>query len=134
MHDLINIIKRAAQAAVENGKPCDLRYGTVVSTEPLSVRVTPSFILPAGALIVPEHLTDYEVETSLLSAYGWGTQESAGGAGDAAYEAHDHGIVHERRKIKIHAALKTGDKIALLRQSGGQFYFVLDRLPKEASD
>lgn len=81
--------------------------------------MTDQFILPASALIVPEHLTDYEIETSILTDYGWGTQ---------AADAHSHAIKHTRKKIKIHGALKEGDKVALLRQSGGQFYFVLDRL------
>ena len=116
---IIRSIKTAALEAVENSKPCDLRYGTVVSTAPLKIRVTDQFILPASALIVPEHLTDYEIETSILSDYGWSTQTA---------DAHSHGIKHTRKKIKIHGALKTGDRVALLRQYGGQFYYVLDRL------
>ena len=121
--EIIRSIKAAALDAVENSKPCDLRYGTVISTEPLQIRITDKFILPESALIVPERLTDYETETTILPSYGWITQTVA---------EHFHGIFHNRRKITVHGALKVGDKVALLRQQGGQFYLVLDRLPKGA--
>ena len=117
--DIIRAIRVAALEAMENSKPCDLRYGTVISVSPLKIRVTDQFILPASSLIVPEHLTDYEIETTILQDYGWSTQTA---------DAHSHTIKHTRKKIKIHGALREGDKVALLRQSGGQFYFVLDRL------
>ena len=104
---------------MENSKPCDLRYGTVISASPLKIRVTDQFILPESALIVPEHLTDYEIETTILQDYEWSTQTAS---------SHTHNIKHTRKKIKIHGALKEGDKVALMRQYGGQFYYVLDRL------
>lgn len=126
----IDIIKRAAYDAVENSKPCDVSYGTVISEKPLSIRITNELILPESVLIVPEHLTDYEVKIT-TSGYGWITDKRAGGSGDPAYEAHDHDINQEKKTVKVHGALKGGDKVALLRQSGGQFFFVLDRLPQE---
>ena len=66
---LIDIMKRAAMEANENSKPCDLRYGTVISENPLSIQITSQFILPESILIVPEHLTDYEVETTIMTEY-----------------------------------------------------------------
>ena len=128
---LIDIMKRASMDAIENSKPCDLRYGTVISAKPLKIKISNQFILPETALIVPEHLTDYEIETTIANEYGWKTQKRSGGSGDAEFESHDHDIIHARKKIKIHGALKVNDKVVLIRQSGGQFYLVLDRLPKE---
>ena len=115
--DLLNAIKTAALNALENSKPCDLRYGTVISTAPLSIRVTETFILPQSALIVPERLTDYELTVS-TEGFGWVT---------ASADAHTHGI-SQTKKVKVLAALKPGDRVALLRQSGGQYYLILDRL------
>ena len=71
---LINIIKRAAIEAVENGKPCDVRYGTVTSIKPLKIQVTPNFILPESLLTVPQHLTDYKVTVS----FDWDTEDTDG--------------------------------------------------------
>lgn len=113
---LIDIMKRAAMDANENSKPCDLRYGTVTSESPLKVQITNQFILPESILIVPEHLTDHEIKVT-TTGYGW---EDV--SGDE--------INKSEQKIKVHGALKSGDKVALIRQSGGQFYYILDRLPK----
>ena len=127
---LIDIMKRAAVDAEENNKPCDLRYGTVTSASPLKIQVTNQFILPKSVLIVPEHLTDYEVEIT-TSGYGWKTENKSGGSGESSFASHNHNINESKRIVKVHGALKVGDKVVLLRQRGGQFYFILDRLPKE---
>ena len=128
---LIDIMKRSALDAVEAGKPCDLRYGTVISEKPLQVRVTNQFIIPESILIVPEYLTDYEIEVTVSQDYDWATQNRSGGAGDPAFASHNHDIYFNRKKIKIHGALKVGDKVAMIRQAGGQHFFIIDRLPKE---
>ena len=127
---LIDIMKRAATEAVENGKPCDLRYGMVISESPLKIQITPQFILPESVLIVPQHLTDYEIEIT-TTGYGWITEHKSGGAGESAFSSHNHDIKQEKRKLKVHGELKSGDKVVLIRQHGGQYYFVADRLPKE---
>lgn len=128
---LIDIMKRSALAAVEAEKPCDLRYGTVISEKPLKVRVTNQFIIPEAILIVPQYLTDYEIEVTVKPSYEWATQKTEGGSGEAAFAEHTHDIYFERKKIKIHGALKVGDKVAMIRQAGGQHFFIIDRLPKE---
>ena len=128
---LIDIMKRSALEAVEAGKPCDLRYGTVISEKPLKVRVTNQFIVPESILIVPEYLTDYEIEVTITPDYDWVTQNRSGGSGDPAFASHNHDIHFNRKKIKIHGALKVGDKVAMIRQAGGQHFFIIDRLPKE---
>lgn len=98
---LIELIKRVALDVVTNEQMCDLRYGTVVSTNPLRVQITNLLTLPRSSLIVPKHLTNYTVSVT--------TSESSD-------------------TITIHNALKVGDKVALLRKQGGQSYFILDRI------
>ena len=98
---LIDIMKRASMDAMDNAQMCDLRYGSVVSTSPLKVQVTNLFTIPEVLLVVPKHLTDYEVTLSI---------------GD------------ENRTTIVRNALKVGDKVALLRKQGGQSYFILDRI------
>lgn len=98
---LIDIMKRASMDAMDNAQMCDLRYGTVVDVNPLKVKVTNVFTIPSALLIVPERLTNYSVTI---------TDES----GD--------------KTVTIKSALKTGDKVALLRKQGGQSYFILDRI------
>lgn len=110
---LIDIMKRASIGATEASKPCDLRYGTVTSISPLKVRITNQFVLTEPMLIVPKHLTDYEVKVE-----GYFNFE----------DPHNNGPHKGSGKLTIKNALETGDKVALLRQTGGQFYFILDKL------
>jgi len=127
---LIDIMKRAALDATDNAQMCDLRYGKVVSVKPLKVQVTNLFTIPEALLVVPEHLTDYEIKVT-TDGYGWFTDNKSGGSDEASFASHNHGINETKKTIKIHGALKVGDKVALLRKQGGQSYFILDRLPKE---
>lgn len=128
---LLSAIKQASIDASDNEMLCDLRFGTVTSLKPLKVQVTNLFVIPESMLIVPEKLTDYEIETTIKSEYGWNTENESGGAGDSAFSSHNHDIQHTRKKIIIHNALKVDDKVVLVRKRGGQHYYILDRLPKE---
>lgn len=120
---LIDIMKRASLDANENSQPCDLRVGTVVSTSPLKVRVTQQLVLPESLLIVPQHLTNYHVDVTI----DWDTESRSGGSGEPSFASHDHDIVGRKRML-VHNALNSGDKVALLRKHGGQSYFILDRI------
>lgn len=111
---LIDVIKRASMEAMTNAQMCDLRFGKVTSTTPLKVQVTNQFTLPESLLIVPKHLTDYKVDVEI----DWSTEES---------NTHSHGVTGTKTMI-IKSALKVGDKVALLRKTGGQSYFILDRI------
>lgn len=82
---LIEIMKRAALDANENAKPTDLRYGQVVSINPLRVQITTQFTIPQSMLVIPKRLIDSD-------------------------------------------PLMLNDRVALLRQSGGQSYFILDKI------
>lgn len=136
---LVQAIKQAAMDAVENSKPADLRFGTVISEKPLSIRITNQFILPEKILIVPENLTDHEIEISVKKKYKWITEDTENYlplSNDVEKHKHDIIIndVAQPTKVKniwIWNGLRVGDKVALLRMQGGQFYYVLDRLPKE---
>lgn len=146
-------MKQAAMEAVESGQPADIRTGLVTNTEPLTIQITPQFILPASVLIVPKHLTDYTVKVSFNwetenagqhnHGYSGNTASTSGGSGESAFSSHSHSysgttentpdhkhvVKSEKDKeITIHNALQVNDKVALLRQKGGQFYYILDRI------
>lgn len=120
---LIDIMKRASIDATENSQPCDLRIGTVVSTSPLKIRVTQQLVLPESLLIVPQHLTNYRMDVTV----DWVTEHESGGSLDDAFASHAHDI-KGKKSVLIHGALKSGDKVALLRKQGGQSYYILDRI------
>ena len=129
---MVDAIKRASIDAMENAQICDLRYGTVVSTSPLKVRVTNVFTIPEALLVVPEKLKDYTIDVTM----DWETtsyththsiSDTYTGGGSASSDTHSHSTVG-RKTITIHNALKVGDKVALIRKQGGQSYFILDRI------
>ena len=118
-----NAIKQLSQAVTEQGKPTDIRYGTVVSASPLKVQISAELTLPQSVLVVPQSLTDYTVSVSV----NWNTTSESGGAGESAFASHNHGI-NGTKSITIHNGLKVGDKVLLLRQQGGQSYIILDKI------
>ena len=65
---LIDIVKRAALDAISNEQMCDLRYGTVVSTNPLRIQISSQLTLPSSVLVVPKHLTNHQVSVTLDNA------------------------------------------------------------------
>lgn len=146
-------MKQAAMEVVESGQPTDIRTGLVTNTEPLTIQITPQFILPSSVLIVPRHLTDYKVKVSFNwetenagqhnHNYSGNTASESGGSGESSFSSHSHsysGTTENRpdhkhvvksekdKEITIHNALQVNDKVALLRQKGGQFYYILDRI------
>ena len=58
---LLEIVKQATLNVIENEKMCDLRFGEVVSINPLKIKLTPQLTLPSSVLIVPRHLTRYQI-------------------------------------------------------------------------
>lgn len=120
---LSGAVKVAAMQLIENGKLCDLRFGTVVKTSPLEVKITNLLTLPQSVLIVPQHLTNHKVSVTL----DWSTGNTSGGSGEGTYESHKHSV-NGTKTMTINNALKKGDKVALIRKTGGQSYYILDRI------
>lgn len=101
MDNLTALIKRAAMEAVEAGKPTKVVYGQVYSKSPLKVKVSEKLILTSDVLIVPEYLTDHEITLK--------------------------DSTNAETKHTIKNALNTGDRVIMIRNNGGQQYFIIDR-------
>ena len=129
---LVGGIKRAAQELNQNEKLCDLSYGTVISANPIKVQVTNLLTIPTALLVVPQHLTDYEVEVTVdwVTATDTHTHDASNQDGtECTLQSNTHShAVSGMKKMTIHNALKVGDKVALLRKQGGQSYFIIDRI------
>ena len=126
--ELIKLIKQAAVSAVSASKPAEVVFGKVTGENPLMITVDQKMTLGENQLILSRNVTDFETEVSVLSEYGWQTQNRAGGSGFSEYASHNHDIVIDRLKITVHNKLEAGDRVLLVRQQGGQKYVVLDRV------
>ena len=117
---LIQLFKQTALDAMENSQVCDLRFGEVVSIEPLKIKVTNQLTIPSSLLFVPEHLTKREVPVYV----DWYTENPPD---DSSVGEHNHSV-NGSKTIIIDNELRIGDRVALLRKQGGQSYFILDRI------
>lgn len=117
---LLDIMKRTSMDAISNAQMCDLRYGTVVSIDPLKIRVTNVLTLPESLLVVPQHLTEHKMKITL-------NVDTSYASGEEGSFNHKHDI-KKKTEIIIHNALEVGDKVAMIRKQGGQSYYILDRV------
>ena len=98
---MLNELKQITHNVLEGEKLADLKFGTVESLSPLTVRLNQWLLLSSGMLAVSYRLRRIEIPVTI-----------DGKTGTA--------ILDNRLKI--------GDTVALLRQSGGQKFYVLDKV------
>ena len=99
----LDLVKKAAVQAIKSEKPCNYIIGTVTSTKPLKIKLSDGDGLELGAdfFHLARNVTDYTITVS-----------SSG----------------NEQKMKIHNALKKGDKVMMVRKWGGQDFIVIDRV------
>lgn len=105
LRDFLQIIKKAAVEAVEASSPAKVMYGTVVASSPLAVRIEQRLTIPEAFLTLTKNVRDYKVRMSVNG----GTEQ----------------------EYTVKNGLKTGDRVMLLREQGGQNYIVLDKIGGE---
>lgn len=98
-----NVIKELAMNAMDSRGLCDVRYGVVISTMPLRIQLTPDYIIGVDIIMIPDRLTQRVVEMSDVS-------------GDL-----------EEVTWLVYEGLNVGDTVAMIRESAGGKYYILDR-------
>lgn len=97
-HDYIEAIRTIVCNILEAQKLANVIKGTVISTNPYKVYIDQRLTLPEGALIIPNHFkVPYETQT------------------EEEYP----------KKVIIDNTLKNGDKVAMIRNNGGQRYLIV---------
>ena len=152
MPDLIESMKKAALQALDASKPVNVAFGTVVNENPLMISVEQKMTLGRSQLILSRNVTEYSIDVTIdwssnsaltTHRHGIGTEEEmlvTMEGGDPVHThdippsftgytnlAHRHGI-SGRKSMKVHAGLKLGEHVVLLRMQGGQQYLVWDRV------
>lgn len=122
--DLNSMIKALAKNAVNEGKPMELAYGLVESASPLTIKVSQKLPLEEDDLILTDMVRDHTVDITVSHQ----TNENEANEGLMTdYKLHSH-TYSGRKKITLHYGLKTGERVLLLREQGGQKYLVIGRL------
>lgn len=102
MPNMVELVKKAALDAVEASKPVQVLYGVVTSSSPLKIQVDQKAIYTEKMLILTRNVTNYSV-TATNSQIGTVT-------------------------LTLNNALKTGERVLLVRVQGGKKFAVLDRV------
>lgn len=116
--NLLQLIQKIAVNAVKEAKPCDYTVGTVVSEKPLKIKVSQALTLEEEFLHLARNVTDFETEFTLDQIDIYHVTRTDPPTATWA----------DRQKITIHNALKTGEKVLMIRKSGGQDFVVIDRV------
>jgi sortase (surface protein transpeptidase) len=74
-------------------------------------------------LILTRNVTNYTINMTVDHQ----TEDTSGGSGDAAFEAHHHAYTGTKSFLVLNA-LKAGEKVLLLRVQGGKKFVVIDRV------
>jgi len=127
--DLVESMKKAALDAVDNSDPTCIMYGKVIKVSPLEIQVNQKLILKKEQLVLTRDVTDYTIKVKATTHTVEQNPDGLGmthifGSPEGGGTSHAHGI----SEIKILNALKVGEEVILIRQSGGQEYIVLDRV------
>lgn len=128
-------IKQMMQKMAPDG--AGIVEGTVTNASPLEITLTndAKMILSANSLIIPEHLTDHEIEADIMMDEGvlYAPTETDGehehpGIGKSGKHVHElKGFQLTGGKIILHTGLKAGEIVYLLSYNNGKKYYVLDR-------
>ena len=122
--DLVRLMKQAAMEAVKTSQPSNIVFGTVASVSPLKIQISSKITLEKEMLLLTRNVTEFETD---ITTVNWFTENTSGGAGYALFESHKHEL-KGKKHIIVHNQLKSGEKVVLIKEQGGQRYIVLDRV------
>lgn len=125
--EILNDIKKAALEAVSAACPCEIKFGTVTSVKPLTVRLEQKILLSGEALILPRKFTDHTVKISGKNIGDF--YFSSGSSAEPVDPPHTHAL--GEMEITVHVGLNVGDKLILIRQQGGQKFLIFDLIIEE---
>jgi hypothetical protein len=119
---IVNIIKEIASTVIQNGEPMEIIVGEVVSASPLEIKIDPKLTIPEENIILTKNTSEWTMEMSVDHV----TENRSGGGGYAEFASHNHEY-KGRKKYLVHNQLVVGDKVIMLKETGGQRYIALDR-------
>ena len=119
---IVNIIKEIASTVIQNGEPMEVIVGEVVSASPLEIKIDPKLTIPEENIILTKNTSEWTMEMSVDHV----TENRSGGGGYAEFANHNHEY-KGRKKYLVHNQLVVGDKVIMLKETGGQRYIALDR-------
>lgn len=127
---LYDVLKTVIQNVIANIDLPDVVIGTVETVGPLSVRVSPQILLPAGVLILTETVCMKKVDLTHAHPEPDGSTDVALNDGRTVNTAATVNPNNEPQPpyTIINRELMVGDRVVMLRVLGGQQYIVLSKV------
>lgn len=122
MEDILKEIQKLVLGVLNAQNLCTIVYGTVISIDPLEVKIDQKLTLKKEQLKLTRAVMDYEVDMTVDHV----TENRSGGSDYAAFASHNHEY-KGRKKFLIHNGLVDGDKVTMIRVHGGQQYIIIDK-------
>lgn len=124
MIQFIQVIQNIVLNILQEKKLTDYATGTVISIEPLKVKLNDKIILPEVALVLTEGVIEKCLDLNHLHQVQGSSED---------YSDHQHGIDIDSQKaltglITITEGLQKADKVIMLRLQGGQQYLILSKI------
>ncbi len=146
--DLVESMKKAALDAMRSINPTAVLFGEVIGDDPLQIMIEQRLTLDEDFLVLTRNVTDYDVDVTVewesdsaleshKHSFGARTSDSGGdpshthrvggGSTNEVDLSHEHEITGHKT-MTVHAGLRVGETVLLIRQEGGQKYIVVDRV------
>lgn len=117
---LVDYIKEICFNMLEEIVFSDTVLGTVLSTSPISIKLSDKIILSENQLILSQRVSDFILEINSCPEFP-----------DDISNKEDFS---KRTKCKVYNSLKQDEQVIMAKTLGGQLYFVLDRAYKKEDD
>ncbi len=121
-HRIVGAIKEIVVNTIRSLSLSDIEIGEVVSEDPLIIQTESKIPLDASSIILTKNTSLHSIDMSVDHL----TEKRAGGGGMAEYASHNHEY-KGRKTYLVHNELLVGEKVILLRESGGQRYIAIDK-------
>lgn len=116
---LVRIMKETAANGIPKTSRADLVWGTVESTSPMTIVLDndPNIRLTEKFLVLSPFCKEWKWDVP-----SWQTETASGPPGTP----HLH-TISTHSQVQMWRGLQAGDKVIMLRASGGNLYYVLQR-------
>lgn len=121
-HRIVGAIKDIVVNTIRSLSLSDIEIGEVVSADPLIIQTESKIPLDASSIVLTKNTSLHSIDMSVDHL----TENRAGGGGMAEYASHNHEY-KGRKTYLVHNELLVGEKVILLRESGGQRYIAIDK-------
>lgn len=98
---LYEVLKQISANTMKEMTPTDILFGVVENTTPLKIRVNQKLILPAEFLVLSDAVRDH-TKSAIIDG--------------------------EMKEVTFLNALKVGEQVLLFKMSGGQVFYVRERV------